>query len=82
MNKQLQIYINQAYLRPWRTVKDRKEQSYAEGKPSQSHFYVGKLLRRRRLRAISRSSDHMFCMSFLLMGSIYLEEYDQISLVA
>jgi hypothetical protein len=35
-----------------------------------------------RLRAISGSSGHPFCVSFLLMGSRDLEEHDQISLVA
>ena len=82
MDNQLQIYINQACLRPWRTVKDRKKKSYAEGKPSQSHFYVGKLLRSRHLRAISGSSGRQFCVSFSLLGYRYLEEHDQISIVA
>jgi hypothetical protein len=82
MNNQLQIYINQAYLRPWRTVKDRKEQSYVEGKPSQSHFDVEKLLRSRHCRAISGSSGRPFCVSFSLQGSRDLDEHDQISLVA
>jgi hypothetical protein len=56
-DNQLQIYINQAFLRPWR---GDSEQSYAEGKPSQSHFYAGKLLRSAPLRAISGSSGHPF----------------------
>jgi hypothetical protein len=34
------------------------------------------------LRAISGSSDHSFCVTFLLLGSRDLEEHDQISLVA
>jgi hypothetical protein len=60
----------------------QKKQSYAEGKPSQSHFYAGKLLRSRRCRAISGSSGRPFCVSFSLQGSRDLEEHDQISLVA
>ena len=59
MNNQLHIYINQACLRPWRIVKDRKEQSYAEEKPSQSHFYARKLLRRAPLWTIFGSSGHL-----------------------
>jgi hypothetical protein len=76
MNNQLQIYINQACLRPWRTFKDRKENSYAEGKPSQSHFYAGKLLRSRHCRAISRSSRRLFCVSFSLQGSRDMDEHE------
>jgi hypothetical protein len=60
----------------------KSEQSYAEGKPSQIHFYAGKLLRSRRLRAISGSSGHPLCVLFLLLGSRDLEEHDQISLLA
>ena len=60
----------------------QKKKSYAEGKPSQSHFYAGKLLRSRRLWAISRSSGHSFCVPFSLLGSWDLEEHDWISLVA
>ena len=77
MDNQLQMYKNQAYLRPL----GQSEKSYAEGKPSQSHFYAGKLLRSRRLWAISGSSSHLFCMSFLLLCSRDLEEHYQISLV-
>jgi hypothetical protein len=60
----------------------QSEQSYAEVKPSQSHFYAGKLLRSRRSRAISGNFGHSFCVPFLLLGSRDLEEHDQISLVA
>ena len=35
-------------------------QIYDEGKPSQSHFYAGKLLRNAPLQAISGSSSHPF----------------------
>jgi hypothetical protein len=69
MSNQLQIYINQACLRPWRIVKEQSEQSYAEEKPSQSHFYAGKILRSRRCRAISGSSGRPFCVPFSLQGS-------------
>jgi hypothetical protein len=34
------------------------EKSYVEGKPSQSHFYVGKLMRSAPLWAISGSFGH------------------------
>jgi hypothetical protein len=47
----------------------QSEQSYAEEKPSQSHFYAGKLLRSRRCRAISGSSGRPFCVPFSLQGS-------------
>ena len=60
----------------------QSEQSYVEGKLSQSHFYAGKLLRSRHLRAISGSSGRPFCAPFSLQGSWDLEEHDQISLVA
>ena len=60
----------------------QSEQSYAEGKPNKSHFYAGKLLRSKRLRAISGSYGHPFCMPFSLLGSRDLEEHDQISLIA
>jgi hypothetical protein len=69
MNNQLQVYIKQAFLRPWRIIKDIKEQSYAEGNPSQSHFYAGKLLRSRHCRAISGRSRRPFCVPFSLQGS-------------
>jgi hypothetical protein len=42
------------------------EKSYAEGKPSQSHFYAGKILRSRRCRAISGSFGRPFCVPFSL----------------
>jgi hypothetical protein len=58
------------------------EQSYAEGKPSQSQFDVGKPLRWRRCRIVSGSLEHQFCMPFLSKGSRDLGEQDQISLVA
>jgi hypothetical protein len=57
-------------------------QIYADGKPSQSHFYARKLLRSKRLWAISGSFGHPFCVPFSLQGSRDLEEHDQISLVA
>jgi hypothetical protein len=61
---------------------EQSEQSYAEEKPSQSHFDAEKLLRRRRCRIISGSSGRPFCVPFSLQGSRDLEEHDQISLVA
>jgi hypothetical protein len=60
----------------------QSEQSYAEGKLSQSQFDAEKLLRRRRCRTISGSSECPFCMLFSLQGSRDLGEHDQISLVA
>jgi hypothetical protein len=63
-------------------MEGQSEHSYDEGKPIQSHFYAGKLLRSRCLRAIYGSSGHPFCMLFILLGSRDLEEHDQISLVA
>jgi hypothetical protein len=53
-----------------------------KGSRAKAIFYAGKLLRSRRLRAISGSSGHPFCMSFSLMGSRDLEEHDQINLVS
>jgi hypothetical protein len=58
------------------------EQNYAEEKPSQSHFEVEKLLRRRHCRTISGSIGRPFCVLFSLHGSRDLEEHDQISLIA
>jgi hypothetical protein len=66
MWNQLQCYINQACLRP---MDSHSEQSYAEGKPSQSQFDGVKPLRWRRCRIVSGSLEHQFCMSFLLQGS-------------
>jgi hypothetical protein len=63
-------------------MREQSEQSYAEEKPSQSHFDAEKLLRRRRCRIISGSSGRPFCVPFSLQGSRDLEEHDQISLVA
>ena len=57
MDNQLQIY-NKPGL--FEAMEDSQEQSYAEGKPSQSHFYAGKLLRSRCLRAISGAPDVRF----------------------
>jgi hypothetical protein len=68
--------------RPIRGHGGQSEQSYDEGKPSQSHFYAGKLLRSRHLHAISGSSGRPFCVPFSLQSSRDLEEHDQISLVA
>jgi hypothetical protein len=58
------------------------DQSYAEGKPSQSQFDAGKPLRWRRCRIVSGSLEHPICMTFSLQGSRDLGEQDQISLVA
>jgi hypothetical protein len=74
---QLQIYINQGFLKPWR---GHSEQVYAEYFPSQSHFYAGKLLRRAPLWAISGSFGHPISVSSVLLGSRDLVEQDQISL--
>ena len=63
-------------------IQEQSEQSYAEEKPSQSHFVAGKLLRSRRCRVISGSSGCPFCVPFSLQGSRDLEEHEQISLVA
>jgi hypothetical protein len=63
-------------------MEQQSEQSYVEEKPSQSHFYAGKLLRSRRCWVISGSSGRPFCMPFSLQGSRDLNEHDQISLVA
>jgi hypothetical protein len=63
-------------------MRRQSEQSYAEEKPSKSHFYVGKILRSRRCRVISWSSGHPFCVTFSLQGSRDLDEHDQIGLVA
>jgi hypothetical protein len=41
---------------------EQSEQSYAEEKPSKSHFHAEKLLRRRRCRTISGSSGHPFSL--------------------
>ena len=60
---------------------EQSKQSYAEEKPSQSHFDAEKLLRSRRCRTISGSSGRPFCVSFSLQGSRDLEEHDQISIV-
>jgi hypothetical protein len=57
------------------------EQSYAEEKPSQSHFYAGKILRSRCCRAISGSSGRPFCVLFSLQGSRDPGEHGKISLV-
>ena len=57
-------------------MREQSEQSYAEEKPSQSHFDAEKLLRRRRYRIISGSSGRPFCVSFSLYGSRELEEHD------
>jgi hypothetical protein len=54
--------------------------AYAEDFPSQSHFYIGKLLRRAPLRAISRSFSHPISVTFPLLGCRDLVEQDQISL--
>ena len=61
---------------------EQSEQSYAEGKLSQSQFDAEKLLRRRHFQTISGSSGRPFCVSFSLHGSRDLEEHDQISLVS
>jgi hypothetical protein len=63
-------------------MEKQSEQSYAKEKPSQSHFYAGKLLRSRRCRVISGSSERPFCVPFSLQGSKDLNEHDQISFVA
>jgi hypothetical protein len=63
-------------------MEGQSEQIYVEGKPSQSHFYAGKLLRSSRLRAISGASRRLFCVPFSLQSSRDMEEHDQISLVA
>jgi hypothetical protein len=63
-------------------MRRQSEQSYVEEKPSQSHFYAGKILRSRRCRVISGSFEHSFCVSFSLQGFRDLDEYEQISLVA
>jgi hypothetical protein len=57
------------------------EQSYAEGKPSQSRVDAGKPLRWRHCQIVSGSLEHPFCMPFSLQGSRDLGEQDQISLV-
>jgi hypothetical protein len=75
---QLQIYINQTFLRPWEDIQSR---FYAEDLPSKIHFYAGKLLRSAPLQAISGSSGHLISVSFLLLGSRDLVEQDQISFV-
>ena len=79
MWNQLLRYINQTCLRP---RDSHSEQSYAGGKPSQSQFDAGKPLRWRRCRIVSRSLEHQFCVSFLLLGSWDLGQQDRISLVA
>jgi hypothetical protein len=61
--------------------KGNSEKNYAEVKPSQSHFEVEKLLRRRRCRIISGSFERSFCVSFSLHGSRDMEEHEQISIV-
>jgi hypothetical protein len=48
---------------------EQSEQSYAEEKPSQSHFDAEKLLRSICSRAISGSSGCPFCVPFSLQGS-------------
>jgi hypothetical protein len=75
---QLQIYINQGFLYPWR---GHSEKDYDEYFPSQSHFYAGKLLRSTPLWAISGRSGHRISMSFILLGSRDLVEQDQISFI-
>jgi hypothetical protein len=65
-----------------RPMDSHSEESYAEGKPSQSQFDAEKHLRWRRCRIVSGSLEHQFCMSFFLQGSRDLGEQDQISLVA
>jgi hypothetical protein len=42
---------------------------YAENFPRQSHFDVGKFLRREPLWAISRSSIHLISVTSVLLGS-------------
>jgi hypothetical protein len=74
---QLQIYINQGFLKPRRIF---QKQVYDEYFPSQSHFYAGKPLRRAPLRAISGSSSHPFSVPLVLLGSRDLVGKDQISL--
>jgi hypothetical protein len=81
MRNQLPSYITKACLRPGDNIEGHSEQSYAEEKPSQSHFEAENLLRRRRCRTIFGSSRRSFCVSFSLQGSEDLEEHDQISLV-
>jgi hypothetical protein len=44
-------------------------QENAEEFQSLSHFYIGKLLRRETLQAISGSFLHLFSVSSVLMGS-------------
>jgi hypothetical protein len=63
-------------------MREQSEQSYAEEKPSQSHFDAEKLLRWKRCQIISGSFGRPFCMSFSLQGSRDLGEEDQISLVS
>jgi len=60
----------------------QKKESYAEEKPSQSHFVAGKILRSRRCWVIYESSRRLFCVSFSLQGSRDLDEHDQIIRVA
>jgi hypothetical protein len=63
-------------------MKDSQSRVMLKGSQAKAIFYAGKLLRSRRLRAISGSSGHPFCVSFLLLGSRDLEEHDHINLVA
>jgi hypothetical protein len=42
MDNQLQIYINQACLRPWRTVKDRKSRFMLKGSQAKAIFMQGR----------------------------------------
>jgi hypothetical protein len=65
MRNQLLCYINQACLRP---RDSHSEQSYDEGKPSQSQFVAGKPLRWKRCRIVSGSLEHQFGVPFLLQG--------------
>jgi hypothetical protein len=64
---QLQIYINQAFLRPWR--EGGLEQVYAAELLSQNHCHAGKLLRSAPLQAIFGSFVHPNWVLSVLMGS-------------